>query len=131
MVIAEHPGPKGQVFVEGRDEPVWFPSVRDAIAFTMLPEATASVVGAYVHDMGRARDYADPPDDAWVEAKAAVYVLDSVEEGGMGLPEAVPFAEISAARAFAAAHGGRVVGFAEITPDWIFAAPEDLAAGGS
>lgn len=131
MVIAEHLGPKGQVFIIGREEPVWFPSVRDTLAFTILPEATADVVGAYVHDMGQAEDYDRPPADAWVEATAARYVIDSAKDGGMGLPEAVPFADEAAARAFAAKHGGRVVPFDGITPDWVFATPDDLVRGGA
>ena len=34
MIVVDHLGPKGQIFVRGVAEPVWFTSVRDTIAFT-------------------------------------------------------------------------------------------------
>ena len=37
MTVANHPGPKGQAFVAGKDAPLWFSSVRDTLAFTRLP----------------------------------------------------------------------------------------------
>ena len=54
MIVVDHLGPKGQVFIGGRDEPIWFTSVRDTIAFTMLPEEPKNIAAIYVNDMGRA-----------------------------------------------------------------------------
>ena len=49
--------------------------------------------------------------------------------GGMGVPEAVPFAERDAAERFAAAHGGRIVALTGVPESYIFAyAEEDDAA---
>ena len=60
MIVADHLGPKGQVFISGRDEPIWFTSVRDTIAFTLLPEEPKNIAAIYVNDMGRA-SWASPP----------------------------------------------------------------------
>ncbi|NIQ52250.1 MAG: hypothetical protein GWN85_01855, partial [Gemmatimonadetes bacterium] len=37
MIVVDHVGPKGQVHIKGRADPVWFSSVRDTIVFTLLP----------------------------------------------------------------------------------------------
>ncbi len=38
MTVLDHNGPKGQVFLTNRQQPLWFTSVCDTIAFTRLPE---------------------------------------------------------------------------------------------
>ena len=38
MNVLEHPGPKGQIIVGSRIDPFWFTSVRDAVAFTLMPD---------------------------------------------------------------------------------------------
>ena len=38
MNMLDHPGPKGQIVLKGRERPVWLSSVRDTFAYTMLPE---------------------------------------------------------------------------------------------
>src|SRR3546814_11124339 len=50
MTVTEHPGPKGQVFLKGTAEPLWFSSVRDTLAFTMLPGEPRTVAALYVQD---------------------------------------------------------------------------------
>lgn len=116
MLLADHEGPKGQIRLASRADPVWFSSVRDAIAFTRLPEEPRDIAAIYVNDMGRARNWEQPEAGAWVEARQAWFVLDSDRRGGMGAPEAVPFSDPAAAEAFRQAHQGRVVRLAEI-PD--------------
>ena len=37
MNVQEHPGPKGQIILASRSDPVWFSSARDALGFTLLP----------------------------------------------------------------------------------------------
>jgi copper chaperone NosL len=120
MTLTEHPGPKGQLFVRGQDKPFWFASVRDTIAFTMLPEMPKNIAAIYVNDMGRVRNWSTPEPGAWVEAREAVYVIGSRRRAGMDTDEAVPFAAPDAARHFAAENGGRVVRYEEMPLDYIF-----------
>jgi copper chaperone NosL len=119
MTVINHPGPKGQIHLIGKKQPLWFSSVRDTIAFTMLPEESKDIAGMYVNDMGRAKNWDNPDPGAWIEAKAAVYVIGSSHVGGMGAPEAVPFGDMEMAQAFAGKHGGRVVAFKDIPRDAI------------
>lgn len=120
MTLAEHEGPKGQIFLEGIDEPVWFSSATDVVAFTLLPEEPKDVAAIYVSDMGAAESWADPGADNWTDATAASFVIRSDARSGMGGKEAVPFAERAAAEAFAARHGGEVVAFDAIPEDYVF-----------
>lgn len=128
MLLAEHPGPKGQIYLEGRPSPVWFSSVSETVAFTMLPEEPNAVVAIYVNDMGKARNWERPEAGAWVEARRAWYVIGSDRRGpagmGDGAREPIPFGKEAAARQFREAHGGRVVRFAEIPED-------DILGGGA
>lgn len=132
MTIAEHPGPKAQIFSTGVATPLWFPSVRDMFAYTMLPEENQDTHVIYVSDTGVTDDYADVVEGAWIEARKAVYVLGSEIQGGMGLPEAVPFADHAQAAAFAEEHGGDIVSFDDVSPDFVFAEiePDPSGTGG-
>lgn len=126
MVLAEHAGPKGQILVRGKRDPYWFASVRDTIAFTMLPEMPKNIVAVYVSDMARARNWDQPEPGTWIEAGKAWYVIGSRRQSGMGTDEAVPFGEQAAAARFATENGGRVVRLAGIPESYIL--PE---AGGT
>jgi nitrous oxide reductase accessory protein NosL len=123
MLLVEHPGPKGQIFLEGRVEPVWFSSVSETVAFTMLPEEPAGVVAIYVNDMGKAKNWDHPEPGAWVEARRAWYVLgsDKRDAAGMGdsRKEPIPFSDEAGAERFRQAHGGRILRFADIPQDEI------------
>ena len=99
MILVDHSGPKAQVHLPGELEPVWFSSVRDAIAFTMLPEEPRNFIAIYVNDMGVAQWEAPEP-GTWIDANGAWYVIGSDRMGGMGVPEAVPFATREAAEGF-------------------------------
>jgi|SRR5579883_576324 len=124
MPVLEHAGPKGQIFLASRKAPLWFSSVRDAVAFTLLPEEPKDIRAIYVNDMGEGI-WAAPKPGSWIEARAAWYVSGSRETGGMTGAEAVPFRERGAAQRFAADHGGRVVAFDGIPSAYIL---EDGAA---
>lgn len=124
MLLVDHEGPKGQVHLAGGSPPIWFSSVRDTIAFLRLPEEPKQVAAVYVNDMGRAADWARPEAGAWVDARAAWFVLDSAMRGGMGANEAVPFGTQAAAEAFRARHGGRVARLDDI-PDAYVLGPVD------
>jgi copper chaperone NosL len=120
MALTEHPGPKGQLFLRGQDKPLWFASVRDTFAFTMLPEMPKNIAAIYVSDMGRARNWTRPEPGTWVEARSAVYVVGSRHRAGMNTDEAVPFGDPAAARQFATENGGRVVSYQNMPHDYIF-----------
>jgi copper chaperone NosL len=126
MLLVDHDGPKGQIHIAGREQPVWFSSVRDTIAFTRLPEEPRNIAAIYVHDMARARDWNQPELGSWTEARDAWFVIDSDRRGGMGAPEAVPFSDEQAAETFRSAHGGRLVRLDEI-PDEYVLGPVELA----
>ena len=121
MIVTEHRGPKGQVFLTSAPEPFWFTSVRDTLAFTLLPEEPRNIAAVYVNDMARA-DWDNPEPGTWVEARSAWYVLDSGRTGGMGAPELVPFGTEASAHGFAREHGGRVVRYEDIPRDAVLGA---------
>ena len=107
---------------------MWFTQVRDAIAFTRLPEEPRDITAIWVNDMGRATNWQAPEAGAWTDARSAWFVIESSRAGGMGAPEAVPFGTEPPARAFAAAHGGRVVRLDEIPDDYVLGwTPQDNA----
>jgi copper chaperone NosL len=119
MALVEHPGPKGQAILKGRDEPIWFSSARDAIAFTRLPDEPKDIAAIYVTDMAVAKNWDHPERGTWVDARRAWYVIGSARKGGMGGDEAVPFGQELAARQFAETHGGQVVAFDAVPEDYI------------
>lgn len=127
MLLADHEGPKGQIHLASRNGPIWFSSVRDTIAFLRLPEEAKDVVAVYVNDMGKARHWDQPETGTWVDARVAWFVVDSSMRGGMGAPEAVPFATEPAAESFRAKHGGQLVRLDDI-PDAYVLGPVDLTS---
>ncbi|MEI6985102.1 MAG: nitrous oxide reductase accessory protein NosL [Rhodospirillaceae bacterium] len=127
MSLSEHPGPKSQIFLKSRPgQPVWFISVRDAVAFTLLPEEPKDVAAIYVNDMGRAKNWERPEAGAWVEARQAWFVIESKLKGGMGAVEAIPFSEHSAATSFQATNGGRLVRLPDIPNDYVLSGERGL-----
>lgn len=116
MILVDHRGPKAQIHLASRDEPLWFPQVRNAVAFTMSPEEPDDIAAIYVTDIAAADGWGKP--QKWIPAQEAVYVIDSECRGGMGALEAVPFSDREAAQAFIELHGG------ELVPSWD-AIPED------
>ena len=126
MIVADHQGPKAQIFLSDREAPVWFSSVRDAVAFTLLPEEPKNVTAVYVTDMAVA-SWDSPGPDTWIEAETAHFVIESDRRGGMGALEAVPFGDPAAAESFILRHGGRLVSYAEIPESYILSADEDPA----
>ncbi len=119
MIVEDHPGPKAQVFVAGRDTPIWFSSVRDAFAFTKLPGEVKNIRAIYVNDMGKATNWNAPETGTWIDARKAHFVLNSDRRGGMGAKETVPFSNSEAAAGFIAKHGGNTVDFSEVPADYV------------
>jgi copper chaperone NosL len=126
MNVLEHTGPKGQIILASRKEPVWFSSARDAISFTMLPEEPKDIRAIYVSDMAKAPNWDEPGTTNWVNARQASFVIGSRMKGGMGGDEAVPFSDKGAAEKFAAENGGRVVAFAEVPKDYVLGATAEM-----
>ncbi len=126
MTVADHAGPKGQILLEGREEPLWFSSARDALAFTRLPEESKAIAAIYVTDMAVARDWEQPEAGSWVEAREAVFVVGSERRGGMGALETVPFSDRAAAERFQEEHGGRLFSF-ENVPESAVLGPDTAA----
>lgn len=118
MMVVHHKGPKGQIFLASRGEPIWFTSVRDTIAFTHLPEEPKDIVAIYVNDMGRA-EWDQPDDSSWIDAEGAWYVVGSSRAGGMGASELVPFGERQQAEQFVQQFGGQVMRLQQIPVDSI------------
>jgi len=119
MNLVEHPGPKGQILTASRIDPYWFSSARDAVAFTLMPDQPRDIRAIYVSDMGRAPSWDQPGETNWVDARKAFFVIESRRRGGMGAAEAVPFGVRTAAEAFVAANGGRVVTFDAIPSSYV------------
>lgn len=113
MAIKEHTGPKGQILPKGWADPLWFSSVRDALSYAETEVVSEKeMAGFWVNDMGQGT-WAKPLPSAWVEARAAWFVIGSRMDASMGGVEAVPFKERSKAEAYAVTNGGRVVGYDE------------------
>ncbi|MEH6580885.1 MAG: nitrous oxide reductase accessory protein NosL [Halioglobus sp.] len=110
MTVVEHMGPKGQIILRDRDEPLWFTSVRDAIAFTAMPGEPRNIAALYVTDIGLA-SWDNPEAGTWVDGHKAWYVVDSDRTGGMGAPEFVPFGKKEDADRFVTQYGGEIVSF--------------------
>lgn len=119
MNLLEHPGPKGQIITGSRIDPFWFTSVRDTVAFTLMPDQPRDIRVVYVSDMARAPSWENPGATNWIEARKAFFVIESRKHGGMGAAEAVPFGDRAVADAFVASNGGRVVGLAEIPSTYV------------
>lgn len=130
MNLLEHPGPKAQVHLEGLPGmPLFFSQVRDAVAYSRLPEQDGVILAIYVNDMGAPGATWDDPGAAnWIPADKAHYVVGSKTEGGMGARELVPFADLDLAAAYAAQKGGTVMALSAI-PDSEVIAPVVLDAG--
>lgn len=113
MLLADFPGPKGQIqYVTGETE--FFCDTVELLSMILQPETTRAVRAAFTQDMGRA-DW-DAPRDHWIDARQAYYVVGSDARGSMG-PTFPSFARQEDADGFAKGRGGRVLRFAEVTPD--------------
>ncbi|CAP44694.1 nitrous oxide reductase accessory protein NosL [Bordetella petrii] len=128
MALDEHTGPKGQIFLEGQDTPVWFSAIKQVFAYTVLPEEPKSIRAIYVNDMAGAERGQGPDPAAWIDARQAYYVIESRYIGGMGAEDAMPFGQRAQAEAFAQTHGGRVAAFQEVPESYIFSQGAPAAA---
>lgn len=115
MLIGEHPGPKGEAFLDRQGEALKFCSTMDLFAFLKQPENETRLSHAYVHDIG-VTSWGKPADEAFILASEAVYVVGHDRRGAMGHTLA-SFADEADAEAFREAHGGELVSFEAIDLD--------------
>ena len=123
MTVLDHQGPKGQVFLSDRQQPLWFTSIRDTLTFTLLPGEPKNIAAIYVTDIGHA-SWDQPEPGTWIEAREAFYVLGSDRVGGMQTPEVVPFATREDAMLFMQQHGGEIFLFDTIPRESIIEVSE-------
>lgn len=114
MLLADYPGPKAQIHYSGQAAPEFYCDTMEMFALLLKPEQARLVSAAFVQDMART-DW-NMPRGAWIDAKTAFYVVGSKKRGAMG-PTLPSFGSRESAQKFADAEGGKVLAFAEITPD--------------
>jgi copper chaperone NosL len=88
----------------------------ELMSIYLAPEQKRRVVGLYTQDMAQT-DWKNPQDH-WIDAKTASFVLGSRMKGSMG-PTLATFARAEDAQAFAKQYGGKVLRFGEITLDMV------------
>lgn len=120
MYMFEHPGPKGQVLIRDEDKPIWFSTIREVFAFSIMPDEPKAILAIYVQDVAHLRPDGSFPPDAWIDARQASYLAGSDHLGNMGVPDVLPFGDEAAAQAFQQEHGGRLVAFDDMPEDLIF-----------
>jgi copper chaperone NosL len=115
MILLDYPGPKGQIlYADGK--PDFFCDTVGMFAMVLHPEQKRQLRAVFVQDMAQ-EDWAHPVGH-WVDAKAAFYVAGSKARGAMG-PTLASFAREEDARGFAEKQGGKVLRFADVTPEMV------------
>ncbi len=121
MLLGEYPGPKAQIHVAGRREPMFFCDTTELFNTVLAGEQALKIESIYVQDMGRAEW--EKPQGHWIDARQGFYVLGSKRHGSMG-PTIASFAMEADAQRHAKDYGGKVLPFAAITKDMV-----DLSGG--
>ncbi|MBZ8142811.1 nitrous oxide reductase accessory protein NosL [Rubrivivax gelatinosus] len=121
MLLADYPGPKGQLRYQDSDQTVWFCDATELLSTLIAPEQVRAVAAAWVQDMAQA-DW-ERPVGHWIAAQSATFVLGSRKHGSMG-PTSAGFADPADAQRFAEKNGGKVLAFAAIKAEDV-----DLSGG--
>jgi copper chaperone NosL len=116
MLLSDYPGPKAQIHYADQQTPDFFCDTLEVLNTLLVGEQVRPIRAVYVQDMGKA-DWEEPKGH-WVDAKTAFYVFGSHVHGSMG-PTAASFATKEDAEAFVSENGGKLIPFAEITPDLV------------
>ncbi|MEZ0245313.1 MAG: nitrous oxide reductase accessory protein NosL [Methylophilaceae bacterium] len=120
MILADFPGPKGQIhYASGA--PDFFCDTTEMFSIYLQPEQQKRITGIFTQDMAKT-DW-EKPEDNWIDAKKAWFVVGSNKHGSMG-PTIATFAEQAPADSFAKQYGGKVVKFDQVTPEMV-----DLTGG--
>lgn len=120
MILADFPGPKGQIHYASGG-PDFFCDTTEMFSIYLQPEQQKRITGIFTQDMAKA-DW-EKPEDNWIDAKKAWFVVGSNKNGSMG-PTIAAFAEQQAATGFAGQYGGKVLKFEEVTLEMV-----DLTGG--
>jgi copper chaperone NosL len=113
MLIAEFPGPKGELYTKTSEKVKRFCSTRDLFSFLLDPEYVHQVKEVYVHDMSLS-PWAKPDDSHFMNARLAWFVVGSSQTGAMG--ETIgSFSIKKDAEVFIEQFGGKLYRFDEIT----------------
>ena len=121
MLLADYPGPKAQIFYQGKDSPGFFCDTVEMFHTVLRPEQVRAIQAVYVQDMGRANW--EQPRGNWIVAADAFYVLGSKRHGSMG-PTIASFALEADAQKFMAQWGGKLLRYGQVTPALV-----DLSGG--
>lgn len=120
MIVEDHSGPKGQILLTGTEKAIWFTSVRDAVAFNLLPEEAKNIGAFFVTAMDEAEwSHPEKKNSNWTDAQSALYVIESKQLGGMGQMEVIPFKRQQSASNFVEKYGGKIVSYIDIPRDYI------------
>jgi copper chaperone NosL len=115
MIPVEYPGPKAQTHYKNGDVDTSCSTLHMFMSY-LQPERPRNIVAGYVHDMGKA-DWNDP-ENYWMDAKTAFYVFGGNKMGPMG-EALVPFSALNDAQIYVKDHGGKIIGFDDITMDML------------
>ena len=116
MLLADYPGPKGQIHFADTPEPAFYCDTMEVLNTLMHPEEVRKITAVYVQDMGKA-DW-DHPEGHWIDARTAIYVEGSSRQGSMG-PTFGSFSNEEDAKAFIAKYGGKLLHMKDITPEMV------------
>lgn len=120
MILADFPGPKGQIHYASGD-PDFFCDTMELFSIYLQPEQQKRITGIYTQDM--AKTSWEKPENNWIDARQAYYVLGSSQHGSMG-PTLASFGTQEGAKSFADQYGGKLLRFEEVTMDMV-----DLTGG--
>ena len=120
MIVEDHSGPKGQILLTNTEKAIWFTSVRDTVAFTLLPGEPKNIAAIFVTAMDEAEwEHPEKQVSSWINAQSAWYVIKSKQRGGMGQMEVIPFKQQQSASDFVDKYGGKIVSYLDIPRDYI------------
>jgi copper chaperone NosL len=111
MVLVEHPGPKAQIHYTNKVIET-FDTTPHMFMSYLQPEHSRKIGAIFVHDMGKA-DW-DHPENFWIDAKKAFFVLGGNKRGPMGEP-LVPFSTSKDAENYVKTYGGQTLRFEDVT----------------